>query len=376
MRMHRQLISLQQLLEEDLDTVCADLRDEFSAMSGGRLLVTGGGGFLGYYLVQAALHWNRTSAAGAKIDVTVYDNYMRGVPDWLESLRGQPRLSVHRQDMIDPLPQDMGHFDYIVHAAGIASPIYYRAQPLKCIDANINGLRNLLDYSVRQRDAGRPLKGVLFYSSSEIYGDPAASAIPTPETYRGNVSCTGPRACYDESKRFGETLCVVYAKQEGIPVRIARPFNNYGPGLKITDGRVIPDFARDIFAGRDVVILSDGSPRRTFCYATDAIVGYYKALVRGADGEPYNIGIDRPEISIAQLADLVVAAATELFGYQGKVVRGQSNEADYLIDNPNRRCPVIDKARRELGYDPRVLPEEGIYRTLIWYSHNQFAAAA
>ena len=376
MRVHQKVIGLRQLLDEDLDSVCADLRREFTSMSGARLLITGGGGFLGYYLVQAALHWNRSQPAGAKLDVTVYDNYMRGVPDWLESLKGQPNLSLHRQDLIDPLPRDMGHFDYIVHAAGIASPIYYRAQPLKCIDANINGLRNLLDYAVRERDAGRPLRGFLFYSSSEIYGDPAASAIPTPETYRGNVSCTGPRACYDESKRFGETLCVVYAKQEGIPVRIARPFNNYGPGLKITDGRVIPDFARDIFAGRDVVILSDGSPRRTFCYATDAIVGYYKALVRGADGEPYNIGTDRPEITIAELADLVVAAATELFGYQGKVVRGQSNEADYLIDNPNRRCPVIDKARRELDFEPRVLPEEGVYRTLIWYSHNQFAAAA
>jgi UDP-glucuronate decarboxylase len=376
MSVHRKVIGLQQLLDEDLDSVCADLRSEFTSMSGRRLLITGGGGFLGYYLVQAVLHWNRTQSAGAKIDVAVYDNYMRGVPDWLERLKGQPNLILQRHDMIEALPPDMGHFDYIVHAAGIASPIYYRAQPLKCIDANINGLRNLLDYSVRERDAGRPLRGFLFYSSSEIYGDPAAAAIPTPETYRGNVSCTGPRACYDESKRFGETLCVVFAKQEGIPVRIARPFNNYGPGLKITDGRVIPDFARDIFAGRDVVILSDGSPRRTFCYATDAIVGYYKALVRGADGEAYNIGIDRPEITIAQLADLVVAAATELLGYQGKVVLGQSSEADYLIDNPNRRCPVIDKARRELGFDPRVLPEEGIYRTLIWYSHNQLAAAA
>jgi nucleoside-diphosphate-sugar epimerase len=376
MSVHRKVIGLQQLLDEDLDSVCADLRSEFTSMSGGRLLITGGGGFLGYYLVQAVLHWNRTQSAGAKIDVAVYDNYMRGVPDWLERLKGQPNLILQRHDMIEALPPDMGHFDYIVHAAGIASPIYYRAQPLKCIDANINGLRNLLDYSVRERDAGRPLRGFLFYSSSEIYGDPAAAAIPTPETYRGNVSCTGPRACYDESKRFGETLCVVFAKQEGIPVRIARPFNNYGPGLKITDGRVIPDFARDIFAGRDVVILSDGSPRRTFCYATDAIVGYYKALVRGVDGEAYNIGIDRPEITIAQLADLVVAAATELLGYQGKVVLGQSSEADYLIDNPNRRCPVIDKARRELGFDPRVLPEEGIYRTLIWYSHNQLAAAA
>jgi len=298
------------------------------------------------------------------------------VPEWLEVLVCERSLTVRRHDMIEPLPKDIGHFDYIVHAAGIASPIYYRAQPLKCIDANINGLRNLLDYSIAERDAGRALKGFLFYSSSEVYGDPVASAIPTPETYRGYVSCTGPRACYDESKRFGETLCVTYAKQEGVPVRMARPFNNYGPGLKITDGRVIPDFAKDIFAGRDVVILSDGSPKRTFCYATDAITGYYKVLVRGGLGEPYNIGIDRPEISVAQLAEHVVKAAAGLVGYKGKVVLGHSNEADYLIDNPNRRCPVIDKARTELGFNPRVLPEEGIARTLIWYSHNQTAVAA
>jgi UDP-glucuronate decarboxylase len=375
-RTPKQLITLQDLLDEDLDTVCADLAEEFGAMSGGRLLVTGGGGFLGYYLVQAALHWNRTRGAGANIDVTVYDNYMRGVPDWLEALAAQRSLTLRRHDLIEPLPKDIGHFDYIVHAAGIASPIYYRAQPLKCIDANINGLRNLLNYAVAERDAGRALKGFLFYSSSEIYGDPVASAIPTPETYRGNVSCTGPRACYDESKRFGETLCVTFAKQEGVPVRMARPFNNYGPGLKITDGRVIPDFAKDIFAGRDVVILSDGSPKRTFCYATDAIAGYYKVLVRGGLGEPYNIGIDRPEISVAQLAEHVVKAASQLLGYKGKVVLGRSNEADYLIDNPNRRCPVIDKARTELGFNPRVLPEEGIFRSLIWYSHNQIAVAA
>jgi nucleoside-diphosphate-sugar epimerase len=376
MQTHKRLIGLRQLLDEDLDAVCTDLTAEFGALSGGRLLVTGGGGFLGYYLVQSVLHWNEARVAGAKIDLTVYDNYARGVPEWLEALRDRPHLQLRRHDMIEPLPKDIGHFDYIVHAAGIASPIYYRAQPLKCIDANINGLRNLLDYAVAERDAGRPLRGFLFYSSSEIYGDPAATAIPTPETYRGNVSCTGPRACYDESKRFGETLCVVYAKQEGIPVRMARPFNNYGPGLKITDGRVIPDFAKDIFAGRDIVMLSDGKPKRTFCYATDAITGYFKVLVRGGAGEPYNIGIDRPEISIAELANLAVRAAADLFGYRGKVVLGRSTEAEYLIDNPNRRCPVIDKARSELGFDPKVSIEDGVYLSLIWYHHNQIAVAA
>lgn len=374
--MARTLIPLSQLLDEDLESVCQDLRDEFAGMGGGRLLITGGGGFLGYYLVLSVLHWNRHHAGDRRIEVAVYDNYLRGVPAWLDALRSEPGLQLTRQDLIQPLPRDMGHFDYIVHAAGIASPIYYRAKPLECIDANITGLRHLLDYCVAQGRAGTPVRGLLFFSSSEVYGDPAAGAIPTPETYRGNVSCTGPRACYDEAKRFGETLCVTYARHEGVRAMIARPFNNYGPGLKISDGRVIPDFARDILAGRDIVMLSDGSPTRTFCYVTDAVAGYYKILARGEAGEPYNIGIDRPEISIAQLAQQAVDLSAELFGYRGRVQLGQSTEADYLVDNPNRRCPVIDKARQQLGFAPRVLVEEGMYRSLVWYSHYPTAEAA
>jgi UDP-glucuronate decarboxylase len=372
----RTILGLDHLLQEDLESVCKDLDSELGQIAGKKLLITGGAGFLGYYLVQTALHWNRTRASRGLIDLTVWDNYMRGVPAWLEALRGQPHLTLARYDLIQPLPKDMGHFDYIIHAAGIASPMYYRAKPLECIDANINGLRNLLEYAVAERKAGRPVAGILFYSSSEIYGDPSADSIPTPETYRGNVSCTGPRACYDESKRFGETLCVTYARHEGISVKQARPFNNYGPGLKITDGRVLPDFARNVLAGQDIVMLSDGSPTRTFCYATDAITGYYKVLVRGHDGEPYNVGIEKPEISMAMLAQLVTDTARELFGYRGKVVLGKAQEADYLVDNPNRRCPSIAKARAHLDFNPRVAPEEGVYRSLVWYSHNRVAEAA
>jgi len=372
----REVLPLERLLSEDLESICRDLDAELPRLAGKRLLITGGGGFLGYYLVQAALHWNRTRASRGIIDVTVYDNYLRGVPAWLEALRSDKNLHLVRFDMTKPLPRDMGHFDWIIHAAGIASPIYYRQKPLECIDANIIGLRNLLDYAVAERDAGRELEGVLFYSSSEIYGDPTADAIPTPETYRGLVSCTGPRACYDESKRFGETICVTYARQFGIHVKQARPFNNYGPGLKITDGRVLPDFARNALNGQDLVMLSDGSPTRTFCYATDAITGYYKVLVRGQDGEGYNVGIERPEISMAQLATLVAETSRELFGYRGKVVLGKAQEADYLVDNPNRRCPDITKARTHLDFNPRVLPPEGVYRSLVWYSHNQVAEAA
>jgi len=154
------------------------------------------------------------------------------------------------------------------------------------------------------------------------------------------------------------------------------PFNNYGPGLKITDKRVLPDFARDVLAGRDIVMLSDGSPTRTFCYIADAIVGYYKILVKGRPGEAYNIGIEKPEISMANLAERVVAISKDLFDYQGKVVTQASADKDYLVDNPNRRCPIIEKARADLGYDPSISVDEGLRRSMIWYQGNSEAEEA
>jgi UDP-glucuronate decarboxylase len=367
---------LRELLQQDLDLICGNLKEEFDRMAGSHLLITGGAGFLGYYLVNAALHFNRTAGQAKPIRVTVWDNFIRGTPQWLIELQGTPHLSVQRYDLIEPLPRPMPDFDWIIHAAGIASPPYYRKYPLKTIDANINGLRSLLDHCVAQSEAGKPVQGFLFYSSSEIYGDPMPEAIPTPETFRGLVSCTGPRACYDESKRFGETICVIYAQQYGVPTKMARPFNNYGPGLKITDKRVIPDFAREIFAGRDLVMYSDGKPTRTFCYSADAITGYYKVLVRGHAGEPYNIGTEKPEISMTELAQRLIDTSGELFGYQGRLVHKPNPEADYLVDNPNRRCPDISKARAHLGYEPTVEIADGLRRSLIWYHHNREAEEA
>jgi len=368
--------TLKELLDQDLDYICANLREEFGRMAGQSLLITGGAGFLGYYLVLAALHFNKNEGKSQPISVTVWDNFIRGTPKWLTELAGTPNFIAQRYDLIEPLPADMPDFDWIIHAAGIASPPYYRKYPLKTIDANINGLRNLLDRCVAQAERGKPVKGFLFYSSSEIYGDPSPDAIPTPEDYRGLVSCTGPRACYDESKRFGETICVIYAQQYGVPTRQARPFNNYGPGLKITDKRVIPDFAREIFAGRDLVMFSDGTPTRTFCYSADSITGYYKVLVKGGNGEPYNVGTETPEISMKELADRLISTAGELFGYKGRLVHQPAPEAVYLVDNPNRRSPNISKARSQLGYEPGIGIEEGLRRTLLWYHHNQEAEEA
>ncbi len=364
------------IVREDLDFICEELSEEFKELKGKRLLIIGGAGFLGYYLVQAVLRLNERIDGADAVSLTVYDNFMRGVPDWLTALEGNPHLSLVKHDITHPLPEKDESFDFIIHAASIASPTFYRKYPIETMDANVNGLRFVLDYCLKMKAEGKPVSGILYYSTSEIYGDPTPENIPTPETYRGNVSCTGPRACYDESKRYGETLCVNFAQQHDLPVRIARPFNNYGPGLKITDRRVLPDFARDVLNGRDIVMLSDGKPTRTFCYVADATVGYFKILLRGRNGESYNIGIETPEISMAELAERVVALGSEMFDYRGKVVKQASSESAYLVDNPNRRCPIIRKAREELGYEPKIGVEEGLKRALLWYKDNREAEEA
>lgn len=364
-----------EVVTTDLDYMAGNLQSEFATLDGSRLLITGGAGFLGYYLVQSVLHWNEAGAS-RPIHITLLDSFLRGTPSWLSSLTDRKEMRLIAHDITMPLPDNLNSFDYVIHAAGIASPGLYRRLPIETMDANVGGLRRLLDRSVEQARTGRQISGFLFFSSSEIYGDPVADAIPTPETYRGNVSCTGPRACYDESKRFGETLCVSFAQVHELPISMARPFNNYGPGMKINDGRVIADFCRAVVHGDDIVILSDGSPTRTFCYVADAVVGYYKVLVSGRRGEPYNIGSDGPEVSMAGLAEMVAEAGRELVGYEGVVTTGSSPDANYLVDNPAKRCPDLTKAKSQLGYHPHIGLDEGIRRTLRWYAGNRLEVGA
>jgi len=364
------IASASQVVQVDLDYICSKLEQELPMLAGKRVAITGGAGFLGYYLVQGLLHWNSLSS-GPPIQVTVFDNFSRGTPSWLVALEKDPNLETLRHDITHPLPEEFGPFEYMIHAASIASPIIYRQYPIETMDANVDGLRRLLDWACEQKSSSTQVEGFLFFSTSEIYGDPTPDKIPTDENYRGNVSCTGPRACYDESKRYGETLCVNFARVHDLPIRIARPFNNYGPGLKIEDGRALPDFARNVFQGTDIVLLSDGAPTRTFCYVADAIVGYIKILTRGRNGESYNVGTDDDEISIRGMAEMVVGLAAEHFDYSGSLVFETSPDADYLVDNPNRRRPVIDKARAELGYAPEISLEEGVRRSLYWYSKNR-----
>jgi UDP-glucuronate decarboxylase len=328
---------------------------------GATVLMTGCAGFLGYYLM---LYLTCYAAELGIRRIIGLDNFLLGKPLWLARLaEAYPGLFCPYAFDIsrDRLEEIEGAKDarYVIHGAGIASPIVYRQHPVETIDANVWGLRRLLDF-YRHGDG---LQGLLFFSSSEIYGDPDPRFIPTREEYRGNVSCLGPRACYDESKRFGETLCHTFAETYKMPIIIARSFNNYGPGMRLGDKRLPADLAKAVVESRDLIIFSDGSPTRTFCYASDAVTGYLLCLLNG-EHDFFNIGIDKEEISVAQFAEIYRAAGAEIFGYRGRIKYETSADPRYLTDNPNRRCPDVGKARTKLGYHPRIDVEEGVRRYL------------
>lgn len=369
MKKYKNLKNSDEVITDDMKIILHNCCDEFEDLAGSNILITGGAGFLGYYFVHVINYWNSKVNASKKINLTVLDNFVRGVPEWLDSFKSDKNINFLKHNIIEQLPKDIAKQKYVIHAASIASPIYYRKNPISTMDANVYGLRNILEYCIKNKS----IKGVLNFSTSEIYGDPDPYNIPTNEEYRGNVSCTGPRACYDESKRYGETLCVNFYNEFKIPIKTVRPFNNYGPGLKITDGRALPDFAKKVISGEDIVLFSDGMPTRTFCYITDAVSGYIKALVKGKSGEAYNIGIDKPEISIKQLAYKTIDIAKNLFDYTGQVIFSISNDKEYLTDNPNRRCPDISKAKKDLNFDPYIDIDEGITKSLIWYQSNNKA---
>lgn len=356
-----------QILMEDMSYIFNKLTNaERAKFNDSTILVTGCGGFLGYYFMHFLSAYS--DELGIK-RVIALENFLTGTRDWLDKLvEDNPKIDLHSFDVVNDQLQSIDGIDQvnlIIHGASIASPTFYRIYPLETIDANITGLRNLLDYY-----APRKIDGLLFFSSSEIYGDPFPQFIPTAEDYRGNVASMGPRACYDEAKRFGETLCYVFNQKFGTPIRIARPFNNYGPGMNINDKRLPADFAKCVVENRDLEMFSDGKPTRTFCYIADSITGYFKVLLHN-EFDVFNIGIDKPEISVAEFAELFAKHARDIFNYTGQTRFQQSDDADYMTDNPNRRCPDITKARNILSYDPEIYVDKGVGRFLEFLKLNK-----
>jgi UDP-glucuronate decarboxylase len=340
------------LLKSDIDEVCQRLAVPAQDFAGKTVLLSGGRGFLGRYFMEIFSRLNE-SLLDQPVTLVVLDNLITSGKEGA-IIPNMENMRFVNHDVTRPFEWD-GPLDYVIHAAGIASPYYYRAYPLETLGVAISGTRHMLELA--EANSAR----FIFFSSSEIYGDPDPKHVPMAESYRGNVSCQGPRACYDESKRVGETLCYIYHTTHGTNTNTIRPFNVFGPGMQETDYRVLPNFASRIKGGNPLNIYGSGYQTRTFCYITDAMVGFLLVILRGVSGEAYNIGNSKPEISMIDLVKKIEAISSKSVEYN--IVEYPDS---YPADEPNRRAPDIRKARLQLDFIPQVDLDQGLKRFLDW----------
>ncbi len=340
------------LIESDIDEIVCRLGDSVKMFAGKTILLTGGRGFLGRYFMSFFDAINR-DILDTPATLVALDN-MITAGEIGAQIPNVKNIEFFKKNVTEPFEWDRP-LDYIIHAAGIASPFYYRAYPLETLEVAITGTRRMLELADKHNAR------MIFFSSSEIYGDPDPKHVPMAESYRGNVSCQGPRACYDESKRVGETLCYIFHQINGTHTNTIRPFNVFGPGMQETDYRVLPNFASRIKGGLPLQIYGSGKQTRTFCYITDAIVGFLLVVLRGVPGEAYNIGNPEPEISMLDLVGEIRHLLNHEVNYN--IIEYPDS---YPADEPNRRSPDIRKARLQLDYHPKISLGDGLHRFLAW----------
>jgi UDP-glucuronate decarboxylase len=278
-------------------------------------------------------------------EVICVDNYFTGRKDNVRHWIGHPRFELIRHDVTDPLRLEV---DRIWHLACPASPVHYQFNPIKTAKTSFLGTYNMLGLA---RRVGARL---LLASTSEVYGDPEVH--PQPESYRGCVNTIGIRSCYDEGKRIAETLCFDYQRRHDTEIRVMRIFNTYGPRMLPDDGRVVSNFIVQALQGKPLTLYGEGSQTRSFCYVDDLIAGMM-ALMNGNHPGPINIG-NPGEFTIRQLAELV----------RDRIDPSLPLTTQPLPqDDPLQRQPVIDLARRELGWEPKVSLEEGLEPTIAYF---------
>ncbi len=333
--------------------IAKELEDYYDKINGSTFLITGGAGFLGRYLVST-LDYLNDFILEKPCKILLVDNFITGIKDWIIPNKN---LILINHDITKPLKIEE-KIDYIIHAASLASPKFYYKYRLETINVGIAGTTNMLELA-REKN----VKSFLFTSSSEVYGNPLSEFIPTDEEYLGNVSCIGPRACYDEPKRIGETLCVNYSDVYNLPVKIVRPFNVFGPGMRLDDGRVLANFVLAAIKGEKIPVYGDGRNTRTFCYISNFIIGLYQILFSNYNREPFNLGVDYPEIEMKTLAD-IVSYLVENKEVKVNLITGPSDV--YTKSNPDRRCPNLTKVRTYIGYNPKIGLIPGINRYIQW----------
>ena len=299
------------------------------------ILITGGAGFLGSHLADALL------AEGHS--VMVVDNLITGRMANIEHLAGLPRFSFLKQDICEPF--DPGPFDFVYHMASPASPFDYLEHGPATLRVGSVGTMQMLELARRYG------AGLLLASTSECYGDPHVH--PQPESYWGNVNPIGPRSVYDESKRFAEAATMAWHRYHHVDTHIVRIFNTYGPRLQSHDGRVISTFVRQAIAGDDITIFGDGQQTRSFCFVSDQVDGLMK-LAASKEHEPVNIG-NPEEFTMLECAELVL----RITGSRSRIVHRPLPQ-----DDPKQRKPDITRARKLLGWTPRIQLEEGLVWTI------------
>lgn len=304
-----------------------------------RILVTGGGGFIGSHLCERLIN--------DKNEVLCVDNFYTGSKQNIVHLLSNPYFEVIRHDITFPLYVEV---DEIYNLACPASPIHYQFDPVQTVKTSVHGSINMLGLAKRLK-----IK-ILQASTSEVYGDPQVN--PQPETYWGNVNPIGLRACYDEGKRCAETLFFAYHRQHKLRIKVARIFNTYGPRMHPNDGRVVSNFIVQALQGKDITIYGDGTQTRSFCYIDDMIEGLIKLMNSSDDFTgPVNLG-NPQEISIIELAEKIL----RLTKSRSKIVFKPLPE-----DDPKQRRPDITLAKRVLGWQPKVSLEEGLEKTIFYF---------
>jgi nucleoside-diphosphate-sugar epimerase len=306
------------------------------------IVVTGGAGFIGSHLCTRLLDEGHT--------VLCVDNLLTGSIRNITSLLPNPRFTFLQHDVTQPFHCEA---EAIFHLASPASPIGYMEHPIETILVNSQGTYQMLELA-RKQDAR-----FLVASTSEIYGDPLVH--PQTEDYWGNVNSIGPRACYDESKRLSETLTMEYYRQYQLDIHIVRIFNTYGPNSQIDDGRMIPNFITQALKHKPLIIYGDGSKTRSICYVSDMVDGLLRAMFTpNTTGEVFNLG-NTEEHTVLEYAQTII----QLCGSSSSILFETSR-----VDDPERRRPNIDKAQHILGWQLHVTMEEGLKRTIEWFSNH------
>jgi UDP-glucuronate decarboxylase len=342
------------IIEEDLRKIVSR-RLPWDRLFGKSVLISGASGLVPSYMVETLIYLNETARASIHV-IALVRNKERAMRR-LGHLARRPDLNIVVQDVREPYGGP-GAVDFVVHAASQASPKSYSSDPVGTFAANIMGTWRMLEAARDSRS-----EGFLFFSSGEVYGRVEDPSVPVSETSFGYIDPLVVRSCYAEGKRGGETLCACWHSQFGIPTKIVRLSHTYGPRMDLDDGRVFADFVADVVAGRDIVMKSDGSARRPFCYLADAIEGIFTVLLHGKNGEAYNVGAVS-EISILELAELLCRLFPER---KGRVVRRERSPDDpYLGSSISGGHFDISKIR-SLGWTPTTEVGKGFWRTVKSY---------